>query len=105
MRGISRAAVVLAGSTVFVFVGGGSVWTATTTGSPGGDPGPQVTRAELDRAGRAALEATGGRRVTECARGRNPGEFDVEVAVDGGRRLDVRLDESFAVVAITPDGD
>jgi hypothetical protein len=119
MRLASQVAVVAVGTLGFVFVGGGSVmtapiggsggggtvWTATNRGLPGSDPGAGVSVAARDRAGRAALDATGGARVTECEAGDGGSVFDVEVAFRDGERVEVQLDAAFAVVGITADSD
>ena len=105
MRALSRVAVVAAGSTAFVFVGGASVWPATSGDSPPDTRTSPVSREDLDRAGLAALRATGGARVTESDVGDEDSCYEVEVVLHDGMQIDVRLDESFTVVGISTDVD
>jgi hypothetical protein len=105
VRAISRVAVVATGSTVFVFVGGASVWSATSGDSRPDTRESPVSREDLDRAGRAALHATGGTRVSESDVGDEDSYYEVEVVLDDGLQVDVQLDASFSVVGITADAD
>lgn len=57
-----------------------------------------LTEAELQRAGRAALEIVGGGTVTEVDRSDDLGEaYEVEVLTDGGE-VDIALDARFGRV-------
>jgi hypothetical protein len=96
MRHAGRTWVVAAGTVAFVFVGGPSVVTAGGGGPSGG--GPSVSIGDLARAAEAALEETGGGRVTEREAGDQQSAYEIEVTLDDGRHLDVQLDESFTVV-------
>ena len=58
-----------------------------------------ITGAELERASAAALEATGGGRVTETEVGDEESYYEVEVTLDDGSQVDVQLDEQFNVVS------
>ena len=61
---------------------------------------------ELDKASAAALKATGGGTVNETERDSEQGAtFEVEVTKRDGSTVDVRLDASFAVVAIESDSE
>ncbi len=57
-----------------------------------------ITGSALDQATAAALEATGGGRVTGTEVGDEESYYEVEVTLDNGSEVDVQLDESFAVV-------
>jgi hypothetical protein len=98
MRHDGRTWVVATGTVFFVFIGGSSAVTAV-----GG--GPSVPVGDLERAGEAALEATGGSRVIDREVGDQRSAYEIEVILDDGRHLDVRLDASFAVVAIVPHAE
>src|ERR671915_1014496 len=57
----------------------------------------------LDRASAAALDHTGGGKVTETEVGDEDSYYEVEVTLDGGRQVDVQLDEKFNVVGSSSD--
>lgn len=52
----------------------------------------------LEEASTAALEHTGGGRVTETEVGDEESYYEVEVTLDDGSQVDVQLDEDFNVV-------
>jgi hypothetical protein len=64
-----------------------------------------ITGADLRKATAAALEATGGGRVTGTEVGDEESYYEVEVTLDGGGQVDVQLDESFNVVSSDSDRD
>jgi uncharacterized membrane protein YkoI len=69
-----------------------------------GDDGEPLSGATLQRASAAALEATGGGRVTETEHDSEDGAtYEVEVTRADGSQVDVRLDESFDVVVVEGD--
>lgn len=72
-------------------------------GSNGDDHEPAISGAALDRASAAALEATGGGRVTETEVGDEDSYYEVEVTLDDGSQVDVQLDQDFHVVDQMPD--
>jgi uncharacterized membrane protein YkoI len=57
----------------------------------------------LDRASAAALEHTGGGRVTESERGDEESLYEVEVTRPDGSQVDVQLDRAFRVVGSEGD--
>jgi len=59
----------------------------------------------LEKASDAALEHTGGGRVTGTEVGDEESLYEVEVTLDDGRQVDVQLDDSFAVVGTEDDDD
>jgi hypothetical protein len=59
----------------------------------------------LDRASAAALEHTGGGRVTETEVGDEESLYEVEVTRGDGSQVDVQLDREFRVVGAEGDGD
>ena len=62
-----------------------------------------ITGSALDNATAAALEHTGGGRVTGTEVGDEESYYEVEVTLDGGRQVDVQLDKSFNVVSSEGD--
>lgn len=70
------------------------------------DAGEQpITGEALDQASAAALEYTGGGRVTDTEVGDEDGYYEVEVTLDDGSQVDVHLDESFNVLGEEADRD
>jgi uncharacterized membrane protein YkoI len=63
-----------------------------------------IEGADLDRASSAALEHTGGGRVTETETGDEESYYEVEVTLDDGTQVDVQLDADFRVVGEERDG-
>jgi uncharacterized membrane protein YkoI len=62
-----------------------------------------ITASALDKATAAALEQTGGGRVTGTEVGDEESYYEVEVTLDDGRQVDVQLDKSFNVVSSEGD--
>jgi uncharacterized membrane protein YkoI len=71
----------------------------------GGDTERPITGSALARASAAALEHTGGGRVTETELGDEEGYYEVEVTLPDGRQVDVHLDRTFQVVGEAADAD
>lgn len=63
-----------------------------------------ITGPALQRASDAALEHTGGGRVTDTEVGDEEGYYEVEVTLDDGTEVDVHLDENFNVLSTETDG-
>ncbi|MDQ3505655.1 MAG: PepSY domain-containing protein [Actinomycetota bacterium] len=57
-----------------------------------------ITGTALEQASAAALEFTGGGRVTGTEVGDEESYYEVELTRDDGTQVDVQLDEDFAVV-------
>jgi uncharacterized membrane protein YkoI len=81
--------------------------TSIAVAAGGDDDGTErpITGAELEQASAAALEATGGGRVTETEVGDEESYYEVEVTLDDGSQVDVQLDERFQVVGSAADDD
>ncbi len=62
------------------------------------DTDTPITGEAYELATAAALEHTGGGRVTETEVGDEESYYEVEVTLDDGRQADVQLDENFNVV-------
>jgi hypothetical protein len=63
-----------------------------------------ITGEALERASAAALEFTGGGRVTGTEVGDEEGYYEVEVTLSDGSQVDVHLDASFNVINTEGDG-
>ncbi len=64
-----------------------------------------ITGTDLQKASAAALDHTGGGRVTGTEVGDEESYYEVEVTLDGGGQVDVQLDKSFNVVSSSGDHD
>jgi hypothetical protein len=59
----------------------------------------------LDKAGAAALASTGGGRVTESEVSEDKQGYEVEVTLNNGQKVEVRLDANFKVTGQEADDD
>lgn len=99
-----RLTMILAGLAALTALALGGAAIANATGVVGDDEGQQLSSSEAERAGAAALRATGGGTVQETERDDEKGAtFEIEVKKPDGSVVDVRLDSSYRVVAV--DGD
>ena len=74
-------------------------------GAGGKDDEPPITGTALTRASAAALDHTGGGRVTETEAGAEEGAYEVEVTLPDGSQVDVHLDAGFNVLGDEADGN
>jgi hypothetical protein len=82
----------------------GGAGVAAAGGSGDAHEGPDIpVTDDLRRAVDAALAETGGGRVTGTEVGDEDSYYEVEVTLEDGSRVDVQLDESFAVVGGSAD--
>jgi uncharacterized membrane protein YkoI len=89
-----KATVIAGGAIAVLAVGGVAI-----AGSNDDDGSERAIRgSELDRASAAALEHTGGGRVTETEKGDEESLYEVEVTRSDGSQVDVQLDRDFQVV-------
>jgi uncharacterized membrane protein YkoI len=92
----------IAGGAAALLVAGTGAGIAAASGSDGSDSGDDsggpITGQALDRASAAALDATGGGRVTETEVNDEDSYYEVEVTLDDGSQVDVQLDRNFHVV-------
>lgn len=78
---------------------GGTAWAATSSDDQG------LTGKDLDRASSAALQATGGGKVTGAETSDDAGEaYEVEVRMPDGSETDVTLDKGFKVLQQDHEG-
>jgi uncharacterized membrane protein YkoI len=81
---------------------------AAIAGATGGDDDGSeraITGNALDRASAAALQETGGGKVTGTEAGDEEGAYEVEVTRSDGSQVDVHLDDRFNVLNQVGDGD
>ena len=96
-----RTKTIIAGA-VALAVAAGGVGAAAAGG--GDDAEAPIEGGALDRASAAALEHTGGGRVTDTEVGDEESLYEVEVTKDGNQ-TDVQLDKDFQVVGDKADKD
>ena len=85
-----------------VLAGGGAAVAGATGGDDNATEKP-ITGAARDRASAAALEHTGGGRVTETETGDEEGAYEVEVTRPDGSQVDIHLDARFNVLGTESD--
>jgi uncharacterized membrane protein YkoI len=102
----SKVKKVIAGIAALAALALGGAAIAGATGG-GDDDGSEraITGQALDRASAAALEHTGGGKVTGTEAGDEEGAYEVEVTRDDGSQVDVHLDEGFNVLSEADDSD
>jgi hypothetical protein len=93
-----KATVIAGGAVAALAVGGVAIAGNDDDGSE-----RPVRGDALDRASTAALEHTGGGRVTETERGDEESFYEVEVTRADGSQVDVQLDQGFQVVGAEGD--
>jgi len=93
----------IAGAALLIVAIAGSAGGAVI--ATGGDDEQPITGSALDQASEAALDHTGGGRVTGTEIGDEESFYEVEVTRDDGSQVDVQLDESFNVVGGEADDD
>jgi uncharacterized membrane protein YkoI len=103
---MKRSTKVIAGTAFAAALAGGAGVAAAAGGSddPAEGPDSAISGDALQKAGAAALAETGGGRVTGTEVGDEESYYEVEVTRADGSRVDVQLDESFAVVGSDADG-
>ncbi len=97
----SRRRMVLAAATLAIAVIAGA---GLAFGMASGDNEHPITGPALQQASDAALEYTGGGRVTGTEVGDEDSYYEVEVTLDDGTQVDVQLDENFNVLFSESDG-
>jgi uncharacterized membrane protein YkoI len=85
-------------------VGGVAIAGAAGGGDDDGGERP-IAGTALDKASAAALDHTGGGRVTETETGDEESFYEVEVTRGDGSQVDVQLDRDFQVVGSESDDD
>ena len=96
----------IAGAAAALLVAGTGAGIASASGhSDDSENERPITGQDLDRASAAALQETGGGRVTETEVDDEDSYYEVEVTLDDGSQVDVQLDRSFHVVDTMADDD
>jgi uncharacterized membrane protein YkoI len=93
----------LAAAAIVALAGAGA-GIAVATGDDDATDKP-ISGGALDRASAAALDHTGGGRVTETEVGDEEGYYEVEVTRADGSQVDVHLDRQFKVLGDQADDD
>jgi uncharacterized membrane protein YkoI len=96
-----RIATIIAGAAV---VTGGTVGVASAGSGDDDAQDRPIPASELDQAEQAALEETGGGKITETEVDDEESKYEVEVTLEDGAQVDVQLDEDFQVVGTESDG-
>jgi uncharacterized membrane protein YkoI len=92
--------------TVIAALAVGGVAIAGAAGGGDDDGGERaISGTALERASSAALDHTGGGRVTDTETGDEESYYEVEVTRDDGSQVDVQLDRDFRVVGSEGDDD
>ena len=97
-----RGKILIAGIAALAVAAGG-VGVAVAGG--GDDAEAPIRDGTLEKASAAALEHTGGGRVTETEVGDEESFYEVEVTRDDGSQVDVQLDRGFNVVGGEADDE
>jgi uncharacterized membrane protein YkoI len=100
---VKRSTKFVAASAFLVAVAGGAGVAAAGSSGDAEGVDSAISGDALQKAEDAALAETGGGRVTGTEVGDEESYYEVEVTMDDGSRVDVQLDESFAVVGGTAD--
>ena len=96
----------IAAAAVIAVLGAGGAAIAVATGGEDDDATEKpITGSALERASEAALEHTGGGRVTDTEVGDEEGYYEVEVTREDGGQVDVHLDRDFSVTSEQDDDD
>jgi uncharacterized membrane protein YkoI len=103
---VKRSIKILAGTALAAAVAGGAGMAAAAGNPEDAAEGPDsaISGDALQKAEEAALAESGGGRVTGTEVGDEESYYEVEVTRADGSRVDVQLDESFAVVGSKNDG-
>jgi hypothetical protein len=94
--------IVIAGAAIAALAVGGTAIAGATGGGDDGS-GKAITGTALDRASAAALQSTGGGKVTGTEVGDEESYYEVEVTQADGSQVDVQLDRGFHVVGSKAD--
>ena len=96
-----RAAVIAAGAVVVTV---GTVGAAAALNGDDDATERPIPASDLDQAEQAALQETGGGKVTGTEVDDEESKYEVEVTLDDGTQIDVQIDEEFQVVGTEDDG-
>ena len=97
MRDKLKGAIIAAVAIAALAVGGAAIAGAAGGGGDDDGKGQAITGQALDRASAAALDATGGGKVTGTEVSDEESYYEVEVTRADGSQVDVQLDRGFSV--------
>jgi hypothetical protein len=97
-----RVAIILAATVTAAALATG---TGLAVAAGGDDAESPISGVALERASRAALDHTGGGRVSDTEVGDEESYYEVEVTRADGVQVDVQLDRSFRVVGDEADAE
>lgn len=97
----------IAGAAVSAILAGGIGGVALASGDDesGGENHGSITGSAYDKASAAALDHTGGGKVTDTEVGDEESYYEVEVTKTDGSQVDVQLDQDFNVVGDKVDSE
>jgi uncharacterized membrane protein YkoI len=101
---MKRTKMWIAGGAAALLVAGTGAGVAAASGQ-GDDNESPITGNDLDEASAAALQETGGGRVTETEVGDEDSYYEVEVTLPNGDQVDVQLDAQFNVADQMADSE
>lgn len=104
MKNKVKGAVIAAAAIVALALGGAAI-AGATGGGDDDKTDKAITGQALDRASAAALDHTGGGKVTGTEAGDEEGAYEVEVTLANGNQVDVHLDKGFNVLSQVDDND
>jgi uncharacterized membrane protein YkoI len=84
---------------------GGAAIATAASGGDDNEADKAISGSALDRASAAALDHTGGGKVTDTEVGDEESYYEVEVTRGDGSQVDVQLDRDFKVVGSEGDND
>ena len=104
---VAAAVVVALGSFGIAAAASGGADSAGSDDQPGEatDSDTPLSGSDLDAAVAAALEHTGGGKVTETEVGDDGAAYGVEIRLEDGSQVEVNLDENFTVIGSEDDDD
>jgi hypothetical protein len=102
---MQRKTKLIAGGALVVAVIGGGTGMALAGSNEESDDGGPLSGSTYDRAVAAALDATGSGTVSEAEYADDGGTYSVEIVVDSGRHIEVKLDDNFHVIDQVKDDD
>ncbi|MGH2714860.1 MAG: hypothetical protein ACRDM7_13425 [Thermoleophilaceae bacterium] len=97
--------VFLAIAAIAVLAVGGTAIAGAAGGGDDDATEKAISGSALDRATKAALDYTGGGKVTGTEAGDEEGAYEVEVTRSDGSQVDVHLDKGFNVISQANDDD
>ena len=100
-----RKGLIAAAAVAVLGAGGAAIAVATDEGGDDDATERAITGSALQRASDAAVEHTGGGRVTDTEVEDEESYYEVEVTSDDGGQTDVQLNRDFEVVGAEGDSD